>query len=147
MRLLFLLVCIVGLLPSTFGQTYINPPFEGKSTAMVDISKIEFTKKHTIVYMTCTTPKEFALGGWACITRTSYILDVAANKKYELIRSKGIPYCPNKYKFSGSYQTVKFKLYFPRIKHDIRHIHIIEDLSNTTNPFNFFNVYLKPLAH
>ena len=147
MKFLLLFFIIIFSVPCVIGQTYLNPPFEGKSTAMVDITKIEFTKKYTIVYMSCTTPEEFSLGGWACITRSTYILDVNSKKKHKLIRSKGIPYCPNKYKFSGSYQTINFKLYFPKINYDVRHIHIIEDLSNVTNPFNFYNVYLKPLAH
>ncbi|MGB0984712.1 MAG: hypothetical protein ACPG19_11755 [Saprospiraceae bacterium] len=147
MRFLFLFIFIIFSVPCAIGQSYQSPPFEGKSTAMVDITKIEITNKYTIVYMSCTTPEEFSFGGWACITRTAYILDVASNKRLKLIRSKGIPYCPNKYKFSGSHQTIKFKLYFPKINYDVRHIHIIEDLSNIANPFNFYNVYLKPLAH
>ncbi len=75
-------------------QTYINPPFEGKATAMVDIDKIQITKENTIVYMSCEAPESFIYGGWACITSTTYILDVKRNKKYPLTQVKRIPKSP-----------------------------------------------------
>ena len=39
-----------------------------------------------------------------------------------------------------------FKLYFERVRHNVRQIHLIEDLEDVANPFNFFNIYLKPVA-
>lgn len=146
MKTVSLLITSLLFACSLYAQTYINPPFEGKATAMVDIDKIQITKKHTIVYMSCESPETFIYGGWACITRTTYILDVKKKKKYPLTKVKGIPVCPKKYYFTKPGQTLRFKLYFPKLKYDVRHIHIIEDLENVQNPFNFFNVYLKPLA-
>ena len=146
MRYLLLLLVTCCAVPA-ISQTYLSPPFEGKATAMVDIYKIEITKKYTIVYMSCTTPKEFAEGGWACISLGTYIEDVDKKKRYEMIKSKGIPYCPNKYRFTGSAQTIKFKLYFPKLRYSVRHIHVVEDVKELQNPFNFYNIYLEPLAN
>ncbi len=149
MKLIGLVIASLLFTQNLTAQTYIDPPFEGKSTALVHIDKIKFTKKYTIVYMTCVAPKSFVFGGWACITQSTYIEDVARKKKYELIKVKGIPVCPNKYNFTKDGQAIKFKLFFPKLKYNVRHIHIIEDLKdaqNVQNPFNFFNVYLKPIA-
>lgn len=127
-------------------QTYINPPFKGKSTSLVDIEKVEFVGKYTIVHMKVVAPESYIFGGWACITRSTYIEDVKRGKRYRLIKVKGIPVCPEKYMFTRPGQVLRFRLYFPKLKYNVNHIHIIEDLYDVQNPFNFFNVYLRPLA-
>lgn len=131
---------------SLSAQTYIEPIYKGKSTSAVDVDKVEITKTYTIVHMSCTAPEEFVYGGWACLTNTSYIQDIDTKKTYSLIKVKGIPTCPNKYNFTKPGQTIHFKLFFPPVRHNVRKINIIEDLDNVANPFNFFNVLLKPLA-
>lgn len=147
-RLGVLIVLLGGMAVMALGQTYINPPFEGKSTSMVDIQKIEITKEFTIVHMSCTTPDEEIFSGWtACIMRTTYLYDVKRKVRHRLVKARGIPYCPDQYYFTGPGQKIVFKLYFPPIRYDVRHIHIIEDVQDLQNPFNFFNVYLQPLAH
>jgi hypothetical protein len=146
MKTLGLLLTIILFTITLNAQTYIKPPFKGQSTAAVGIDKIEITETHTVVHMSCTAPKEFTYGGWACITNSTYIEDIKTKKKYNLIKVKGIPQCPNKFNFSEPGQTIHFKLYFERINHSVRNINIIEDLKDVANPFNFFNVYLKPIA-
>ena len=146
MKTIVILITSMLIAASISAQTYIAPPFKGKSTSAVDIERIQITKSYTIVHMKCTSPESFIGGGWACITNTTYIQDIARNKKYTLLKVKGIPQCPRKYNFTKPGQTIRFKLYFPRIRYDVRRIHIIEDMNDVANPFNFFDVYLKPVA-
>jgi hypothetical protein len=146
MKTLGILFTIILLSLNLTAQTYMQPPFTGQSTSAVQIGKVQITKTHTIVHMSCTAPDEFVYGGWACFTNSAFLEDVKTKKKYKLIKSRGIPKCPNQFNFSKPGQTIRFKLYFERVRHNVRNIHIIEDLNNVANPFNFFNVYLKPVA-
>ncbi len=146
MKTLGILFTIVLFSLNLSAQTYIKPPFKDQSTSAVKIGKVQITKTHTIVHMSCSAPDEFVYGGWACFTSTAFIQDVETKKKYKLIKSRGIPQCPAKFNFSKPGQTIYFKLYFERVRHNVRNIHLIEDLNDVANPFNFFNVYLQPVA-
>ena len=146
MKTLGILFTIVLFSLNLSAQTYIKPPFKDQSTSAVKIGKVQITKTHTIVHISCSAPDEFVYGGWACFTSTAFIQDVETKKKYKLIKSRGIPQCPAKFNFSKPGQTIYFKLYFERVRHNVRNIHLIEDLNDVANPFNFFNVYLQPVA-
>ena len=146
MKTLGIVLTIILFSLNLNAQTYIKPPFKGQSTSAVQIGKVQITKTHTIVHMSCSAPDEFIYGGWACFTNTAYIQDAKTKKKYNLIKVKGIPQCPYKFNFSKPGQTIYFKLYFERVRYNVRSIHLIEDLNDVANPFNFFDVYLKPIA-
>ena len=146
MKTLGIVLTIILFSLNLNAQTYIKPPFKGQSTSAVQIGKVQITKTHSIVHMSCSAPDEFIYGGWTCFTNTAYIQDAKTKKKYNLIKVKGIPQCPYKFNFSKPGQTIYFKLYFERVRYNVRSIHLIEDLNDVANPFNFFDVYLKPIA-
>ena len=130
MKTLGIVLTIILFSLNLNAQTYIKPPFKGQSTSAVQIGKIQITKTHTIVHMSCSAPDEFIYGGWACFTNTAYIQDAKTKKKYNLIKVKGIPQCPYKFNFSKPGQTIYFKLYFERVRYNVRSIHLIEDLND-----------------
>lgn len=128
---------------SLTAQTYINPPFEEAKTPAVDIKKVEITKNYTIVTFVCTAPETFVYGGWACASPDMYIEDIDRKKKYYIQKAKGIPMCPDKHTFTKPGESIRFQLYFPKLRHDVRNINIVE---HAENGFTFYKIYLKPVA-
>lgn len=140
MKKLFFTVAIL-LVTTTIAltQTYIKPKYEKRGNPRVELEKIQITKKFTIVYCTYTARSE----GNACVDKGMYIKDLASKKTYPLIKTEGISICPRQKLFNKAGYTFHFKLYFPKIKHNVKYIHIIE---NIPNAFNFVKVHLVPAA-
>ena len=124
---------------STFGQIYIKPKYERRANSRVGITKIQITKKHTIVYCKYTS----TFSGHACVSPKMFIEDLKTKKRYKLIKTEKIPLCPKQYMFSEAGHKFDFVLYFERVPHSVRYINMIEDMANG---FNFYKIFLEPVA-
>ncbi len=140
MKKLFITVAILAVTTTiALTQTYIKPKYQKRGNPRVELEKVQITKKYTIVYCTYTSTSE----GHACVDKDMYIKDLASKKTYPLIKAVGISICPKRKNFKKAGHRFKFKLYFPKVKYNVRNIHIIE---NVPNAFNFVKVHLQPVA-
>ena len=106
----------------------LNMPNFAWASHPMRINKIEQTSNATIIELSITNQR--ALGGSFCADKNIYIMDVLSGKKYYMQYSKGIPVCPDNYKFSSVGEELSFQLYFPKLPPDIKYINIIEDCNN-----------------
>ena len=137
----FIITIIISCLAvaSTFGQTYIKPKYDRRANARVGITKVRITKTHTVVYCKYTS----TFPGHACVSRSMFIEDLKTKKRYKLVKTEKIPFCPKQYMFSEKGHKFDFVLYFERIPHSVRYMNMIEDMANG---FNFYKIYLQPVA-
>jgi len=94
---LILLFTVLFTGPS-FSQTIILPIVNIKSHKTLAIEKIEFNEKQTIVFL--SVENQMTEGeAWFCADKNIYIKNSAGTEMYYLIKSEGIPTCPDTYKF------------------------------------------------
>ena len=140
MRTLIITIIISCLaIASSYGQTYIKPKYERRANPRVSISKVQITKKYTVVHCRYTS----TFSGHACVSPSMFIEDLKTKKRYKLVKTEKIPLCPKQYMFSEKGHKFDFVLYFERVPHTVRYINMIEDMANG---FNFYRIFLRPLA-
>jgi hypothetical protein len=132
----------LGGVAALSAQVYLNPEYGAKSFPQVEITRIEITKKYTIVSFYFDSQDQYQAGGWIALSKNMYIKDATTHKKHYLIKSENIPVLPEKLNFKGNYQR-RFKAYFPPINPTTKMVHIIEE---ATNGFNFYKITLIPMA-
>lgn len=143
MNRLILIVLTIVMGYQTYGQTFIQPAYQSRTNPRISIQKIEIIDNYTVVHFVYVAPAEYTNGGWACASPDMYLEDARSGKKHFLIRAKNIPVCTEKHYFKKAGEQLQFQLYFPKLHHSIRYINVIE---NASNGFNFYKVYLKPVA-
>ena len=138
----FIITIIIScfVIASTFGQTYIKPKYKTRANPRVDITKIQITKKHTIVHCKYISNKG---GTHANIAANVYLEDIKTKQKYKFIKAGNIPIYPIQRPLLKAGDTFDFKIYFERIPHQVRYINMIE---SALNGFNFYKIYLQPVA-
>jgi len=120
-----------------FGQI-LNPPYLKKEVPYCDITKIERSDIHTIVYFKYTAPTEYINGGWVNVAKEFFIRDTNTKKKFQLIKANNIPIGPQKHQFDYSGQILEFNLVFEPLPISTSQIDVIEN--EDRGGFNFFGV-------
>jgi hypothetical protein len=118
-------------------QTFIRPNSGLKSHETLEISKIEITAQKTVIFLSVENRID---GGYFCADKNIFIIYPDGTRS-RLISSKGIPVCPETYKFKAIGEKLNFELTFPPLKQDTQWIDIIEDC--TENCFSFYGVCLN----
>ncbi|MBK7626370.1 MAG: hypothetical protein IPJ16_04100 [Bacteroidales bacterium] len=135
-RTWFIVILLTGYLISGYSQTIENPNSALKSHETLLISKVELSQEKTVVHFSIENRIE---NGNFCADRNIFLID-QEGKKYQILKTSGIPVCPDSYKFRNIGEVVKFTLEFPLLKSGTKWIDIIENCSE--NCFWFYGVTL-----
>jgi hypothetical protein len=115
-----------------------NHPNSGlKSHETLEISKIEITAQKTVIFLSIENRRS---DGYFCADKNIFIIYPDGTRSRS-ISSKGIPVCPETYKFKTIGEKLNFELTFPPLKQDTQWIDLIEDCSE--NCFSFYGVCLN----
>lgn len=131
----FLLI-LSGYTFPLYSQTVNNPNSGLRSHETLEISKIDITTQKTVIYLNVENK---ITGGYFCADKNIYIL-FPDGTRTNLISSKGIPVCPDTYKFKTIGEKLGFELTFPTLKNNTQWIDLIEDCSD--NCFSFYGICL-----
>ena len=116
-------------------QTVEQPKFDRSDTPSFHVTKVEVTKDTTYVF--CSYYAE--VGSWANISADTYLRDVSSNKKYQLIKSIGFPYSPDKRDFVYD-ERCEIKLCFKPIG-SVTKFDLLENPQEKA--FNIYGIDLK----
>jgi hypothetical protein len=137
MKKAIILVCLSVLYISQVkSQTVLNPNYGLKSHETLEITRVENSAAHTVLYMSVENKIS---GGYFCADKNIFMI-LPDGSRSKLISSKGIPVCPESYKFKTVGEKLDFILTFPALKPGIRWIDLVEDCSD--NCFSFYGVCL-----
>lgn len=106
-----------------FSQQIVNPNFAMASHPM-KITKIESIDNQTIIELTIENQTD---NGNFCADKNIYVQDLGNKKKFQLIKSTGIPVCPDRYSFNFVGESLTFKLYFPKLSGETKYLNLIEN--------------------
>lgn len=118
-------------------QTYNHPNIGLKSHETLEISKVEITAQKTLIFLSV---ENRITGGYFCADKNIYIIYPDGTRS-RLTSSKGIPVCPESYKFKTIGERLNFELTFPPLKKDAQWIDLIEDCKD--NCFSFYGICLN----
>jgi hypothetical protein len=118
-------------------QTCNHPNIGLKSHETFEISKVDITVQKTVIYLSI---ENRIPGGYFCADKNIFIIYPDGTRSL-LISSKGIPVCPETYKFKTIGEKLNFELTFPPLNQDTQWIDLIEDCSE--NCFSFYGVCLN----
>ena len=131
MKQLLLIIGIVASVISSKAEVISNPIFS--STDAPDFQLKEIETKGDTTYLRFTYYAEDS--SWVCISRDTYIEDIASKKHYTITNSIGIPFEPNK-RITSHATQFDVTLCFPKI--NSRLFNLIE--SKTDKAFNIYGV-------
>ena len=138
MKKIGLTICLTALcLTFSQAQTIVRPNYGLKSHETLEISKIEAGPQKTVIYLNIENRIK---DGFFCADKNINII-YPDGTKAKMISSKGIPNCPETYKFQSIGEKLNFELTFPSIKRGIQTIDIVEACSD--NCFSFYGVCLN----
>jgi hypothetical protein len=120
-----------------YSQTITAPNYALKSHETLTITKIEVNAAQTIIFFSIENQR---ISGSFCADRNIYLIE-PDGRKLKLLKSLGIPVCPDSYKFKAIGEKLDFILTFPSLKTGTEWIDIIEDCND--NCFSFFGVTLN----
>jgi hypothetical protein len=133
-----LIVCLTALCaPSLQAQTITRPNYGLKTPEVLEITKIVTGSQKTVVYLILENRIK---NGYFCADNNLYI-NYPDGTKSKMISSKGIPTCPDTYKFKSIGEKLDFELTFPSLKRGTQSIDIVEACSD--NCFSFYGVCLN----
>lgn len=118
-------------------NSIVSPNYALKSHETLNINRIETTPKNTIIYLSIENERK---DGYFCADKNIYIF-YPDRKKGKLITSKGIPVCPETYKFQRIGEKLDFQLTFPALKTGTQWIDLVESCSD--NCFSFYSICLN----
>jgi len=127
MRKYFFLISLFIFTIQVSAQQLDIPNFAWASHPM-KINSIKKLQDATVIELSLTNQR--TSGGSFCADKNIYIVDVLSGKKYFMNYSKGIPVCPDSYKFTGVGEVLTFQLYFPPIDAKTKYINIVENCDN-----------------
>ena len=130
---LFFAVCMINV----SSQTYNQPNFGLKSHETLEISKVEITTQKTVISLSVENRRE---GGYFCADKNIFIIYPDGTRS-RLVSSKGIPVCPETYKFKTIGEKLDFELTFSPLKKETQWIDLKEDC--TEDCFSFYGVCLN----
>jgi len=137
-KLIISILLIFSVHTSPLNSQTVNNPNSGlRSHETLDISKIDLTTQKTVINLYIENK---ITGGYFCADKNIFILFPDGTRS-NLISSKGIPVCPDTYKFKTIGEKLEFELTFPPLKKNTQWIDLIEDCSE--NCFSFYGVCLN----
>jgi hypothetical protein len=138
MKKIGLIICVTVLCSTSVqAQSITRPNYGLKSHETLEISKIEAGQQKTVIYLNIENRIK---DGFFCADKNINII-YPDGTKAKMISSKGIPNCPETYKFKSIGEKLSFELTFPSIKRSIQTIDIVEACSD--NCFSFYGVCLN----
>jgi hypothetical protein len=136
-NLITFFILINFIIINGFSQTLIKPNYALKSHETLEISKIEISSQKTMIFLNVENRRT---DGYFCADKNIFIIYPDGTRS-RLISSKGIPVCPETYKFKTIGEKLNFELTFSPLKQDTQWIDLIEDCSE--NCFSFYGVCLN----
>jgi hypothetical protein len=121
---------------NTLAQTIMEPNFGLKSPETIEIRKIEITESETVVYLSIENKIS---GGYFCADKSIFLIESDGTRR-KLLKAKGIPACPDTYKFKNIGEKLQFSLEFPPVKKGTVCVDIIEECNQ--NCFSFYGITL-----
>jgi hypothetical protein len=119
-----------------YSQTINRPNVGLRSHETLKISKVEITSQSTMIFLRV---ENRIAGGYFCADKNIFIIYPDGSRS-KLTVSKGIPVCPDTYKFKTIGEKLDFVLTFPPLRKDPEWIDLIEDCME--NCFSFYGVNL-----
>ena len=135
MRLLSFFLFSIVYFTYSEGQTIENPSFEKSDVLSFHITKVEITNDTT--YVLCLYHAED--NSWASISPNTYLRDSKSHKTFPLQRCEGLPYSPEKRRFSQN-ENCELLFCFPSIA-GIEQFDFIE--SDSERGFNIYGVCMN----
>ena len=135
MRLLSFFLFSIVFFTYSEGQTIENPSFEKSDVLSFHITKVEITNDTT--YVLCLYHAED--NSWASISPNTYLRDSKSHKTFPLQRCEGLPYSPEKRRFSQN-ENCELLFCFPSIA-GIEQFDFIE--SDSERGFNIYGVCMN----
>jgi hypothetical protein len=136
-RAILVLFFFTAFTANLFPQTFNHPNFGLRSHETLEITKIEATAQNTVIFLNVENRIE---GGYFCADKNIFIIYPDGTRS-RLTSSKGIPACPETYKFKTIGERLDFELTFPPLKKDTQWIDLVEDC--TDNCFSFYGVCIN----
>lgn len=130
------LVFIAMGIESIFSQTFNQPNIALKSHETLEILKVEISSESTVLYLSI---ENRIVGGNFCADRNIFII-YPDGTRIKLVKSAGIPECPDTHVFRNIGEKLGFTLTFPPLKSGTKWIDVIENC--TGNCFSFYGVTL-----
>jgi hypothetical protein len=128
---------IVIYMTNTHSQTIDKPNIALKSHETLEILKVEITQQAALIWFSVENRRN--AGGSFCADKNIFIIYPDGTRS-RLISSKGIPVCPETYKFKTIGEKLYFELTFPTLKQGVRWIDLVEDC--TDNCISLFGICL-----
>ncbi|MGE0078565.1 MAG: hypothetical protein AB7S48_11950 [Bacteroidales bacterium] len=139
MQKLFYSIIVILIALQTQAQTVVQSPYAAEqSHPELNIDKISFYADSTVINLTVVNKLE--QGGWFCADKNIYIENPNTRQRYQLVKSVGIPNCPNTYNFKKKNELLSFSLIFPPIPLGLRTINLVENCDKAC--FSFRGIIL-----
>ncbi len=136
--LVFLLIVSASTL---FGQTIKVPNF-AVATHPFLVNEVSYQENGLMIELTIENQTS---SGYFCASKDIYLQNIQTKKKIYLLRSEGIPVCPDVYRFKWKGEKLTFKLFFPKLDKKIRYVDVIENCND--NCFSIFGLILDPVIN
>ncbi len=115
-------------------QVYRLPNYAFKSHPTMVLESIDRHEDETILHFSLENRKLFAS---FCVSKETYIQGIRDSIRHYLLRTEGIPNCPDQHNFRSVGEKLYFRLYFPPIPDDIRYINVVEDCREACFSFSY----------
>ncbi|MBM3420083.1 MAG: hypothetical protein FJY11_03000 [Bacteroidetes bacterium] len=121
------------------GQVVTNPVFGLVSHETLNLVTFEFGNDLTVIELTI---ENRVSGGYFCVDRNT-IMVLPEGTRLKMVRSEGLPNCPEVHNFSRIGEVLRFKLYFPALGFRPDWFDLIEECSE--NCFSVLGILTDPL--
>ena len=135
-KLLTLSGIMVFGVTTTFSQSFPVPNVALKSHETLIIRKFVISEEKTEIFLRV---ENRISGGNFCADRNIFVV-YPDGTRILLVSSKGIPVCPDTYKFKSPGEQLDFVLTFPPLQKGTGSVNIIEDCQD--NCFSFYGIVL-----
>jgi tetratricopeptide (TPR) repeat protein len=132
MKKITLLIISLILSAGLFAQVITKPNF-ALATHPIVVDDISFSD--SLITITLTIQNKIK-GGEFCANEIIYLLELKNKSKAYMLKSAGIPSCPETYKFEAPGEKLTFQLEFTAFDEIPKYINIVEDCED-----NCFSIY------
>jgi len=137
-KISFLIITLLCLQYSNAQQIIENPVAEDQSHQDLNINFIKLYKDSTVIEL--LIENKLAQGGWFCADNKIYIELPQGHQRFNILKARGIPRCPNAYNFKRIGEKLQFTFIFPAIPQGINRLNLVEDCDKSC--FRFSNIIL-----
>ena len=132
-----LLISLLSLIfPINIGaQITYFPDLNKQDLDEVFIKKVEITEQFTIIDFYYRPDGE----AWICLDKTFYITPSRVSDLAYMIMAENITVCPKMQRIGSAYEDLEFRVWFPKLKRNIRKIDVVEDKRDRQG-INFYGV-------